>query len=167
MKNLVYILAMLVSLPLFGQSKAIDDLFNRYAMQDGFVTVTVSKGALEILSALDQDKDLKILANSVSSIRILANEKSKSGQVIDFYKELLPSVPKNEYTELVHVRNVDQNVVMLVKQKADVIQDFLMIVGGKDNALISIQGNLDLNEIRKLSSTMPGSGLHHLEKIQQ
>ncbi len=167
MKNLVYIVLVMISLPVFGQSKAIDDLFNRYALKDGFVTVTVSKGALDILSAVDQDTDLKIPAKSISSIRILANEKTKTGQNLDFYKELLPFVPKNEYTELIHVRSVDQNVVMLVKQRADVIQDFLMIVGGKDNALISIQGNMDLKELRKLSSTMPGSGLHHLEKIQQ
>jgi len=167
MKNLVCIVLVMVSLPVFGQSRAIDDLFHRSALQDGIVIVTISKGALDILSAFDEDKDLKIPAKSISSIRILANEKSKTGQVLDFYKDLLPSVQKNEYTELIHVRSVDRNVVMLVRQKADVIQDFLMIVGGRDNALISIQGNMDLMELRKLSSTMPLIGLHHLEKIQQ
>lgn len=165
MKKLIFLLGVLIAFPVFSQQKAVDDLFNQYALQDGFITVTVSKGALDLLAAIDQDKDLKALAGSINRIRILATEGSKGKSLnMDFYKEILPKIPVRDYTELVHVRSVEQNVIILVKEKDGIINDFLLVVGGEDNALISIQGNIDLKNLSKLSSTMPGSGLHHLEK---
>lgn len=169
MKKLVYLISFLIALPAFAQTKSIDDLFNKYALQDGFVTVTVSKGALNLLAAMDtEDKELQTLAGGLNNIRILASEKSGSkGSAMDFYKELLPSIPLKDYTELVHVRSVDQNVVILVKESNGIINDLLMVVGGEDNAIISIQGNIDLKQLSKLSASMPGSGLHHLDKVNK
>jgi hypothetical protein len=86
---------------------------------------------------------------------------------IDFYKEILPGIPIKEYTELVHVRSLEQNVLILVKENKGIINDFLLVVGGEDNALISIQGNIDLKQLGKLSASMPGSGNHHLDKVNQ
>jgi hypothetical protein len=169
MKKLVYLISFLIALPAFTQTKSVDDLFNKYALQDGFVTVTVSKGALNLLAAMDpEDKDLQTLAGGITNIRILATEKSKGqGSSMDFYKEILPGIPVKDYTELVHVRSLDQNVVILVKENKGIINDFLLVVGGEDNALISIQGNIDLKQLGKLSASMPGSGLHHLDKVNQ
>lgn len=169
MKKLIYLVSLIIAMPAFTQTKAVDDLFNQYALKDGFVTVTVSKGALNLLAAMDpEDKDLQTLTGGLTNIRILASEKSGSkGSTMDFYKELLPSIPLKDYTELVHIRSVDQNVVVLVKESNGIINDFLMVVGGEDNALISIQGNIDVKQLSKLSASMPGAHLHHLEKVDQ
>jgi len=44
----------------------------------------------------------------------------------------------------------------------------LLIAGGKnENALISIQGNIDLKNISKLSKSMQIQGLEHLEEIDK
>lgn len=165
MKKLIFLLGVLLTLPVFSQQKAVDDLFNQFALQDGFITVTVSKEALNLLAAMDQDGDLKEMAGSIHRIRILATDGLKGKSLnMDFYNELLPKIPARDYKELLHVRSTDQNVIILVKEKEGIINDFLMLVGGEDNALISIQGNMDLKKLSQLSTTMPGSGLHHLEK---
>jgi hypothetical protein len=165
MKKLFFLLAVLLSLPAFSQKNAVDDLFNQYALKDGFITVTVSKGALDLLAAMEQDEEFKEMASSIRRIRILATDGLKGKSLnMDFYKELLPNIPAGDYKELLHVRGADQNVIILVKEREGIINDFLMLVGGEDNALISIQGNMDMKKLGQLSSTLPGSGLHHLEK---
>lgn len=168
MRNLIFIICLMIAIPAFSQSKAVDDLFRKYATKDGFVTVTVSKGVLDFLATADQDPDLKELAGSLTAIRILTREtKNEGGTALDFYKELVPKISAKEYTELVHIRSAEQNLVILVKENKGIIKDLLLVAGGDDNALISIQGNFDLKKINKLSKSMPGNGMQHLDKLNQ
>jgi hypothetical protein len=41
---------------------------------------------------------------------------------------------------------------MLVRTDGDKFKEFLLIAGGKDNAIIQIKGNMTYNEAKKLSS---------------
>ena len=57
----------------------------------------------------------------------------------------------------------DQDVKFLINENNGKIVELLLIAGGKDeNALISIQGNIDLKTISKLSKSMQIDGLKHL-----
>ncbi|MEZ5197060.1 MAG: DUF4252 domain-containing protein [Bacteroidales bacterium] len=48
------------------------------------------------------------------------------------------------------------------------IKELLMVVGGQDdNALISIQGDIDLKTISKLSKSMNIDGMENLEEIEE
>ena len=66
------------------------------------------------------------------------------------------------------IKEKDQDVKFLVHEKDGKITELLLIAGGKnDNVLISIQGDIDLKNISKLSKSMNISGLEHLEEIDK
>ena len=63
---------------------------------------------------------------------------------------------------------LDQDIKFLINEKDGKIIELLLIAGGVDeNALISIQGNIDLKTISKLSKSMQIDGLEHLQEIDK
>ena len=76
--------------------------------------------------------------------------------------------PKEKYEELMVVKKKGQDVKFYVLKNGQKISELLMIVGGvDDNALISIQGDIDLKTISKLSKTMKIEGMENLEEIDK
>lgn len=134
----------------FAQNKAVDDLFNKYANKEGFTTVDLNGGLLQLASMFDDDKDSKDLVKSMNHLRILTMD-GDSGSRINFYKELMTELPVQEYKELMTVKEKDQDVKFLVKESGGKITELLMIVGGSDNALISITGNIDPKDLAQVS----------------
>jgi hypothetical protein len=163
MKKISVILGMLLlSLPFYAQNKAIDELFDKYAGKDGFTSVNINGGLLTLASWFDDDKDSKDMLKELNHVRILAMDDHTQNNV-NFYNEIIGSIPVKEYEELMTVKEKDQDVKFLVKQSDGIINELLMIVGGHDNALISITGKINPKNLSKVSG-MVRNGEHHKEK---
>ena len=68
------------------------------------------------------------------------------------------------------VREKDSDVVFLAREEKGVIVELLLIAGGSnvsDNVLISIQGEIDLENISKLAKGLNIEGMEELEKIDE
>ena len=156
MKTIIAIVTMAI-FPLisFSQNKAIDDLFNKYAGRDGFTTVDINGGLLKLASFFEKDSDSKDLMKTINHIRILAMEKGADSKV-NFYKEVIDGITVKDYEELMTVKDKDQDVRILVKQADGRINELLMIVGGSDNALISITGKIDPRDLSQVKHMVKG-----------
>ena len=64
-------------------------------------------------------------------------------------------------------RDDGQNVKILTKTKSDdVIEELLLLVGGADEfILVSFVGNINLNDLAKVASSLDIDGVKHLEKL--
>jgi hypothetical protein len=134
-----------------AQSTAIDKLFDRYAYKEGFTTVFISKHMFELFATKDlaqQDsKEMKDAISGLESIKILTVEDSILNRSLNFFNEIGNQIPFEEYTTLMVVKEKNQDLRMMVKEKNGKIVEFLMLGGGSDNLLISIIGEIDLNSI--------------------
>ena len=168
MQKIVFIIAMLIS-PVFAgaQVSPVDQLFEKYSGREGYTSVYISKYMFSLFSNLDAgDKELENVLGKLTGIRILASDKADETG-INFFTEIMKDLPVGQYQELMVVKEKDQNFKFLIREKDGVISELLMVAGGvSNNALISIQGNIDLNTISKLSRSMKIDGLDALEKIE-
>jgi hypothetical protein len=127
-------------------------LFNRYAGNDGFVTVTISGNLLKLAKALcdDDDNDDDCLPATITTIRILVQEDEglKTG---NFYDLVEREIDRKNYEEFMRVRKSDQDLVMLVKTAGRSFKEFLVIAGGEDNLVIQVKGNMTFREAEKFS----------------
>lgn len=161
MKKISVILALLLfSIPFYAQNKAIDELFDKYSGKEGITCVNINGGLLTLASWMDDDKDTKDMIKDLKNVRILAMENNTDVN-INFYKEIIASVPVKDYVELMTVKEKDEDVKFLVKQSDGFITELLMIVGGKDNALISITGRIDPKNLSKMRKIVNGSDHHN------
>jgi len=168
---LIPILLIAFSLAGNAQNTAIDQLFDRYADKDGFTTVSISKAMFNLFASEQESKDeFNKAVKGLESIRILAPDSAIQAQMkgkLNFYNEISKSLPLSQYEELMSVKEKDQVFKMLIRKNGNMITEFLMIGGGKDNLLICITGNIDLKSISKLSKAMDIEGMENIDKVNK
>lgn len=152
MKNLIWTIALLSFSIALNAQKSIDALFDKYGGKDGFTTVTINGNILKLASKLDdnKDKDAGSMPKNLTLIRILAQDDEKV-KIDNFYDLVVKDLDLNQYEEFMSVKSSDQDVKMLVRTEGDRFREFLLIVGGKDNALIQIKGDMSLDEAKKFA----------------
>ena len=154
-----------------AQHESIDRVFDRYAGQEGFTTVYISKYMFSMFANLDEVEDEELeevqeVFGKLNGIKILASEEG-SPEGINFYDEIMKDLPRKEYEELMVVKDSESDVIFLAREDRGVIVELLLIVSGDDdNALIAITGEIDLNTIAKLGSAMNIDGMEELENLE-
>ena len=158
MKKLFLILAVVLPLAVLAQKTPVDKLFEKYANQKGFTTVNISGKLLGFASQLETgDKATSDMLSKLSGIRVLTVEDDALNKTINFYEELEKDgfFKNNGYEVLMEVTEPDEVVRFLAKDAGNgKLSDLLLIVGGDDNALISISGIINPEDISKITGAM-------------
>jgi len=167
-KVLVVFLIAFIPALVFAQKTPVDELFDKYSGQEGITSVYITSYMFSMFSDLEtDDPDFDELVKNLKGIKILATDNSYSGSV-NFHEEIIQKLPTSIYKELMVIKEKDQDVKFLLNEKDGKITELLIIAGGNsENAIISIQGNIDLKNISKLSKSMKIDGLEHLEEIDK
>jgi hypothetical protein len=169
MKKIILNLVLLISpFLLIAQNTPVDELFEKYSGKEGFTSVYITSYMFSMFADMEtEDPELDELVKNLTGIKILATDETYSGNA-NFYTEIINKLPLSKYKELMVIKEKDQDVKFLIHEKDGKIIELLLIAGGKnENALISIQGNIDLKNISKLSKSMQIEGLEHLEEIEE
>ncbi len=170
MKKLILTLAVIMfTASIWAQNKAVDKLFDKYGGKDGFTTVVITKHMFGLFSSVEttEDDEYMNMIKNLNNIRILTAPGVKESG-INFYNEVMNALPKNEYEELMVIKDGEQDVKFLVKEEKDKIVELLMIVGGtEENVLISISGIIDMKTVAKLSKSLNIDGMENLDKIEK
>ena len=158
MKQIILFIALSLSVMVNAQESEspVDKLFNKYANKDGFTTVNISGALLNWMGDTEKSDDDKVthLLSKLSGIRILSVEDSVLNTKLNFYKELEADgfFKNNHYESLLEVTEKDEVVRLYVRKGKDgKFAEMLLVVGGDDNALISIRGSINPNEIAKIA----------------
>jgi hypothetical protein len=166
MKYSILILAFLgMSLQGMSQADAITKYFNQYVEDTSFTVVYISPKMFQLISKLSEDEvdaDVQAVIKDLKGLKVLATERNG----MKYYNEAINKINVKEYEELMTVRDGDQNVRFVVKERNDVIEELLLLVGAPEQfVMISFVGKINLDQISKLSKSADISGLEHLEKV--
>jgi len=176
MKNQIFKLlaVMALSLPVFAWAQSpADALFDKYSGQEGFISVYITQNMFSLFADIDTEEDesgFMDLVKNLNSIKILTldHDSTMTSPKVNLYEEIMKDFPKNKYEELMVVKQSDQDINFYIHKNGKKITELLMVVGGADdNALISIQGDIDLKSISKLSRSMNIEGMENLEEIDK
>ena len=167
---------MLLALPMTlpAQKSSVDSFFSKYSDQEGYTSVEVTKGLFELFAEIDADdpefEDFQKAVEGLESLKLLAysSEKGSNETKEKFAKDIMSSIPFSEYKELMVIKDNDANVNFYAKNNAQVITEMIMVVDGKEEAVIlSMKGNIDLNYVAKLGKSMNLDGMNYLEKMKK
>jgi len=158
MKKLIFILAVVLPMAVLAQKSPVDKLFEKYANQKGFTTVNISGKLLSFASQIETgDQATTDILSELKGIRILTVEDDELNKKLDFYAELENDgfFRNNQFEVLMEVTEDDEVVRFLAKDAGNgKISDLILVVGGDDNALISITGLIDPKNIGKITKTL-------------
>ena len=151
-----------------GQTTAVDKVFDKYSGKEGYTTVFISSFMFNMLNSLETDDpefdEFKKATAGIKSIKILTQD---GGNSEAFGAELLDMLPRSEYKEMMVVKDQDEDVLFLAREQDGKITEFLLIVsGGGEDALIAIQGDIDLESISSIAAGLDMPGFENLEDIE-
>ena len=151
MKKIAFIIpVLLVPLMLTAQTKSIDKLFKKYYGKKGFTTVLVHKDMFEVIANMEESKgEIDGTLGKIKRVRVIAQEDEADVEAVNFMDEL-KGVEFDDYKELVVVREADQEVLVLAKEEDGRLQELLVLVGGEDNVLVSVEGNFTMKDLEAL-----------------
>lgn len=169
MKYLIGIVLFLgITAQSFGQADAISRYFEKYMDDESFTVVYISPKMFNMIAKLGGDEiepEIKEIIQDLKGLRILVNEDTLQG--MKYYKEATRTINTKGYEELMTVRDKQTRVRFMIKDKGDIVEELLLLVGEPSQfVMLSFVGKIDLDKISKLSDMNVG-GLEHLDKIKK
>ncbi|MEI7499147.1 MAG: DUF4252 domain-containing protein [Bacteroidota bacterium] len=175
MLSLVCVAFMMVPFLLNAQSP-IDKVFEKYASQDGFTSVNISKEMFQMLMQMGQGEkkdtsmvEIKKMMEQLTGLKVLTFtfDSTKMVKAVSVYNEFAGVFPANQYKELMTVNEGRKNIKFMTKQDANgKINEMVMLMKDKTEvAVLSLTGSIDLSTVSKLSKGMNIHGMEGLNKI--
>ncbi len=166
MKYAILIVAFLgMSFQGMTQTDAITKYFDQYVEDTSFTVVYISPKMFQMISKLAEDEveeEMQEVIDNLKGLRVLVTDNNG----MKYYEEAMNKINVKEYEELMTVRDGDQNVRFVVKEKGDIIEELLLLVGSPHEfVMVSFVGEINLDQISKLSHAANINGLEHLEKV--
>ena len=151
----------------FAQDDVIGKYFGKYVDDSRFTVVTISPKMFRLLSKVSWDSistDLKQTVSKLQSLRIISTETTPQA----FYKEALTRIDHKEYEELITVRSSKDNVYFLVKEEGGIIHELVMVALDESGfTVMSFVGDIDLDKMSRLSSSMGIKGMENLKNVKR
>lgn len=167
LKKLFFLPLLFLATAIFAQDDAIGKFFGKYVEDSRFTVVSVSPKMFRLLAKANWDSipaDLKQTVTRLHSLRILSTETTPR----QFYKEALSRIDMKEYEELITVRDKNDNVHFVVKESGGIIHELLMIAVDEDGfTMMSFVGDIDLEKLSKLSSSLSIKGMENLKNAKR
>ncbi|MCC6460009.1 MAG: DUF4252 domain-containing protein [Saprospiraceae bacterium] len=163
-------LVLLLSASAGAQNDAINRFFAQYMEDERFTVVFVSPKMFNLVSKISTDDEewekFRGIVGDLTGLRVLTADSIGNGTAL--YKEALAKVPTGEYSELLTVRDGNENVRIWTKDSGAVINELLLLVGSPDEfVLLSLTGRIDLDKISELSKDLDIEGVQHLDKVKK
>lgn len=172
----------LALLPLFAFSQSTFDAFED---MDEVSSVVINKRAFKLLAQIDVDagdkeaKEYMNMIQNLSSLKVFATENAAvAAQMKSKVNSYLKS--SSQLSELMRVKDKDANVKIYIKEgrNEDHVTELFMFVDGiskhmdgeerkPEAVIVSITGDIDLNQISKLTKEMNIQGGEHLKNVKK
>ena len=173
MKKIVLILTTTLFWNLtFGQTQSIKEFQEKYRDYGTYFSLRIDGGIFKSLSKFEtNDEDAEEFVKMMSEIEAIdihSIGRDEAGFDANELQKFKKQVKKDNYEELMMVRDSDGDVDFLIKESRGKVSDLLLMVDGKEEFLVlNINGEIDLQHISKLGQQMNMKGMKHLDKIEE
>lgn len=169
MKKLATILILTIAVGQLSAQDAISNFFGKYADDESFSHVSLNSRMFGLFTNLEvenkEDQEVLDAISKIKGLKILAKENTGNAKAL--YTEAFKLIPKKDYDELMSIRSEGNDMKFMIKEKDGIINELLMVMGGESEFFIlSLVGDIDLNQIARLSSAMDIDGLENLQNLK-
>ncbi len=166
-KILITLILLLMAVSLHAQNDAISRFFSQYMDDERFSSVYISGKMFNLFAKITDDEDEKVMRETISKLgglRILSSDKVNG---VKMFEEVSKNLTTKGFEELMFIKEGGKpEMQFLVKEANGKINELLMLSGsGNEFFMLSLIGDIDLNQISKLSKSMDIQGMENLEKI--
>lgn len=166
MKNTILAL-FLIGLPLIGMSQTpvIKSFYDKYKNMDKVQDVQLQGWLLELASTFTDEESAGNLLKKITQLRVLIMDEGNLVSPQE-YKSLLKEVKKSQFEELIQIKDGDQKIEFLIREKGETITDVLVVINGLDDfVMLSLEGKLKFSDLNDLNIEIEGA--EHFQKLPE
>jgi Domain of unknown function (DUF4252) len=172
MKKISFLLvALLMTVVTFGQDNAVAKHFSSYQQNKDFTKISVTSKMFSLMTEIDandpNEKELLDAMAKLKGIKAVVNETSDKS--MEMYTAALKTIAKDKsYEELMSLEDKEENLMFLVRDNGGIINELVMIIGApKMFMVMSLYGEIDLNQIAKLARVMNVKGMEQFKALEK
>ncbi len=142
--------------------------FDKFEDMDGVTTIVVSQKAFELMTKIgvESDDEYLDLIKNLESLKVFVTENAVVAT--QMATEVNKYLKTSKLEELMRINDDGNNVKIYIKEGSnkDFVKELFMFVKSDDNqtVIVSLKGDIDLNQISKLTEKMNIPGGEHLNK---
>lgn len=136
--------ALLLILASCSYETGISEAFTKYRFKDGITTISIPGWAIRLVAGLNEiDEPGREILDSIDKVTVIAVEDESLNDKINLHDEFYEIISKKgKYEELMVVRNENESVTIFGVMESNVISEMLILVGGDDNAMVYLKGEI-------------------------
>jgi hypothetical protein len=167
-KPIIIALAICFTSAGIAQNNAIDKYFSNYADDERFTKVSISSKMFNLFTNFStEDADEQKVIETISKLKglkiLIGNEISDSKQI---YKSV-NNTASNSYEELMTVENAEQEMIFYISESSGIINELVLLMyEGKNVMILSLTGDIDLQELSNLSDKMDIQGFEEFKNLK-
>jgi len=148
----LFLLAFLFLFSSCEYNPGVSEAFTKYRFKDGVTTITIPGWVIGMAANFgDIDKNERDLLHSIDKVRVLVVEDHDLNAKINLHKEFSTKINRDKnYEELLSVQDQNENITIFGKMNENVITEMVILVGGDDNAMIYVRGEIDPEILKEL-----------------
>jgi hypothetical protein len=170
MKRLIIIISgVLLYTSGFSQEDVITKYFSEYERRDDFTTIIITSKMFQLIAQIPESEDEEDVMNVVrklNGLKILTS--SEYPQRAELSQKAVKIISDKGFEELMIIKEGEEEIKFLIHEDDGHISEFVMLIAEDEDGdffLMSMTGNLQLEDISKLSKTLDIDGFEHLDKV--
>ena len=169
--NRIILVAVLV---MSGWIASAQSQFDKFEDIDGVTSVVVTQKAFSLMSKIgsESDEEYMELIKNIESLRVFATESAEVA--LQMEKAATSYLKSANLEKLMTVKEEGSNIAIYVREgkSEDYVKELFMFVKdsektSQESVIISLTGDINLNQIAKLTEKMDLPGGEHLEKASK
>lgn len=142
---LLFLLAFLFLFLSCEYNPGVSEAFAKYRFKDGVTTITIPGWVIGMAANFgDLEKKERELLHSIDKVRVLVIEDDDLNARTNLHREFSTKINRNnDYEEFLSVRDDNDDITIFCKMDENVIKEMVILVGGNDNAMIYLKGEID------------------------
>lgn len=164
--------------PLLATAQSpVDKVFEKYAGQEGFTSVNISKEMFQMFQQMgtanlkdSTAQEAKKMMEQLNGLKVLTFNFDSTNIVkaVSIYNEFAGAFPPSAYKELMTINEGREYIKFLTKQDGSgkILEMVMLMKDKKEVAVLSLTGTIDLAMVSKLSKNMNIHGMENLKKIK-
>ncbi len=168
MKYLMTFIIAFIAFSGFSQS-AIDKYFSDFNSDESFTSISISGKMFHLLTHIEgetaEEKEILQTISKLEGMKMLVKPQSSANDAV--YRSSIKRLG-SEFEELMRVEDKEENLVFFIRETNGQIRELVLIGSGQSELFImSLIGDIDLNQIAKIGRAIEVDGFQHLEKINE
>jgi hypothetical protein len=150
-KLIIFIIVLQMSVCCSAQSLSIWSFYHSISRNESTSKFTIPGLVFKISALAVDDKNARFLLKKLGKIRIITQENSRNLVESKCYNRFVKKLRRDHFEDFISVRDKDENVNIMVRQKGNKIKEFVMLVKDqKDFTMVSAKCNFSMADFQKL-----------------